>query len=416
MADVIADGEDIIIAATKPGALNQDAFGRYRTSTPYTLFEFNSFQDILFSDLFNYFEDLSTGSGSVTHNNTRHSYLLDPGSSSGDTAVAQTKAYWRYQSGKSQLIITSFIFGAGVANTAKRVGYFDPSDGIFLEQDGTDINVVLRSSVSGSVVERRIPQSSWSFDTLDGTGGTNNCSGIDLDFTKTQLFVCDFQWLGVGLVRFGFEIDGQFRLAHVFKNTNVLDELYMTSGSLPLRYEVENTGAFVAGTMEFMCGVVLTEAASSLADLYGATWDIDYDDLTNISAEEPIIAIRLKQTFKSNDNNGFVIPGNITCYGQDRDYRIKAYYNASVTGGTWVSTNADSMVEYNLTGTGFSGGRRVLSQSADRNAIISTSSGIISSERLTYNSAGSDIFLVTADSLGGSTDIFASLNWKEFLR
>lgn len=417
MPDLISDGEDMVIAGVKTGALNQDAFERYRISTPYTLFEFNSYQNLLFSNLFSYFDDASSGGGSVYHDNTRKSYVLYTGTASGSIAAAQTKCYWRYQSGKSQFFITSFLMNAAATNKRKRVGYFDLNDGIFFEQEGNgNLNIVLRSSVSGSVVERRIPQSSWSEDRLDGSGGQFNTSGITLDVTKTNLFVVDFQWLGVGLVRTGFDIDGKLYVTHIFKNANILDELYMSSGSLPIRYEVQNTGTSNTDTMEFMCGTVVTGGGAGIEDLYGISWA--YSGVRSVSNETALISIQPKTSFKSNNNRTQIIPAELSIYSESRDILIKAYYNPIVSGGTYSNFNNDSACNVNSSATGFSGGRLILALAGSSDSKIDLSSGIMSNERLTtnWNATSADNILITAQSLSNSTPVHFGITWKEILR
>lgn len=417
MPDLISDGEDIVIAEVKRGALNQDAFERYRISTPYTLYEFNSFQDILFSNLFNNFTSSLSG-GAVTHNNTRKSYVLDCGTGSGNFAIAQTKSYWRYQSGKSQFIATSFLMKAAVASKIKRIGFFDSNNGIFLEQNGTtDIRFVLRSSVSGSVSDANFyAQSNWNVDRLDGNGGKFNPSGINLDLTKTQILIIDFQWLGVGIVRVGFDIDGDFITVHEFRNANNLTQLYMLSGSLPLRYEIRNSAASSAGDMEFMCGFVASEGGGDIKDLYGPSWS--YTNVRTINAETPLVSIKPSLTFKSNNNRGTIYPSEITTYSASRDIILRVYYNATVTGGTYTSINTDSIASQNSTATSFSGGRLIMSLIGTTGAKTDFSSGVISNERLTtnFNASDADNILITAQSLSNQTDVYYGITWKEVLR
>lgn len=81
-------------------------------------------------------------------------------------------------------------------------------------------------------------QSAWNVDKLDGTGA----SGITVDPTKSQIFVFDFEWLGVGRVRTGLVVDGKIYYFHYFSHANVTNVVYMSTPNLPLRYELENDG------------------------------------------------------------------------------------------------------------------------------------------------------------------------------
>src|SRR5271157_494548 len=173
-----------------------DAFGRLRTATPVFLFDAQfqySTQPILF-------QTSVVGSGSVAKTANESSLTLSTGgTTSGWGAINQTKQYMHYEPGKSQQILMTGVLGAKTSNVRSRIGYFDANDGMYFEQDGTaGMSVNLRSSVTGSPVNTTVAQANWNFDKMDGTGP----SGANLDFTKTQIYTIDFQWLGVGRVRF----------------------------------------------------------------------------------------------------------------------------------------------------------------------------------------------------------------------
>ena len=83
-------------------------------------------------------------------------------------------------------------------------------------------------------VDKKIPQSEWNLDTMDGDGP----SGYNLDLTKMQMFYIDYSWYGAGFVRFGFRgVDGIVTYCHKVINNNTNSEAYMRSGNLPARYE-----------------------------------------------------------------------------------------------------------------------------------------------------------------------------------
>jgi hypothetical protein len=126
----------------------------------------------------------------------------------------------------------------GKANLRQRVGYYDNRNGIFLERAGNTAYIVKRSSVSGTPVDTRIQQNVWNNDALSGTGS----SGKNLNLDKAQIFFTDVEWLGVGSVRAGFVIDGELIIAHQFNHANLESNVYMTTATLPVRYEIENIG------------------------------------------------------------------------------------------------------------------------------------------------------------------------------
>jgi len=159
----------------------------------------------------------------------------------------------------------SFCFADRTAGCRQRVGYFTANNGVYFEADGEDLYLVIRSSASGSLQEERIAQTSWNTDTLK-TGSNPNPSGINLDPETTQIFWCDIEWLGVGNVRAGFVINGQFIVCHTFQHANQSGNttVYMTSATLNPRYEITNT-ANIAGarTMKQICSTVISEGGFS---------------------------------------------------------------------------------------------------------------------------------------------------------
>ena len=129
--------------------------------------------------------------------------------------------------------------GAGAANSHQRIGLFDDQNGVFFDQVDGVLGVTIRSYTTGTAVDTHITEASWNIDKMDGTG----VSGVTIDTTKTNIFIIDLQWLGVGRVRFGFDIDGMIFWCHEVNNANTRNVVYMSTPRLPIRYEVENTGA-----------------------------------------------------------------------------------------------------------------------------------------------------------------------------
>ena len=86
-------------------------------------------------------------------------------------------------------------------------------------------------------VERRIPQSQWNIDSLDGLGA----SGYLIDATKMQMLMIQYTWYGAGFVDFGVRGPlGNYIFCHRFMNNNLNYEAYMRSGNLPARYQAVN--------------------------------------------------------------------------------------------------------------------------------------------------------------------------------
>ena len=235
--------------ATTIGGTNLDAFGRLRVSNPVTLFD--SQNRYIDGDQFS---NITATGGNVVYVANESSFNLNVSAASGSSVIRQSKTVQGYQPGKSLLIMNTFAMATLKANCRQRVGYFTADNGIYFEAVGTQLNLVIRSSTTGSVVEERIPQASWNGNTL--------LSGTVLDPTLTQIFWCDVEWLGVGNVRTGFVINGVFIVCHTFQHANQPGNttVYMTTATLNPRYEITNTGATSgASTMKQICSTVISE-------------------------------------------------------------------------------------------------------------------------------------------------------------
>jgi hypothetical protein len=319
-----------------------DAFGRIRVSEPVTLFD--SKHVYIENDEFS---NDTAGTFTVSHLVNESCVKLEVGTASGDKIYRESKRVFSYQPGKSLLVLNSFVFNEAKANLRQRYGYFGVNNGIFLEQDGTTINFVKRSYVTGSVVDTKVAKSEWNKDKLDGNGP----SGYTLDLTKSQLFWIDIEWLGVGSARCGFVIDGKFIVCHTFHNANLVNAVYMTTANLPIRMEIENTGVTASSSfMKSICSTVMSEGGyerkvkPTVVRMTAAT--------TVGTSFEPMITIRLA----SDRLDAVVLPNKYSVLPVGNAvYEIALIKNATLTGASFDTTTFDS-VDFDLAATALSGG------------------------------------------------------------
>ena len=276
------------------GAAGSDAFGRLRVSNPEMVF--NSKQ--IFDNQPLYWDDAQeSGSGtSSTYSSFTASSTLSVSASTAGKRTRQTFMRFNYQPSKSQLIFITGILKAsgGGSGIISRMGLFDDDNGLFLECDAGIINLVRRTSTGGSVSNDTIPQSSWNLDKMDGNGA----SKITLDFTKTQILVIDFEWLGVGRVRFGFNVGGITYYVHQLSATNNLTTVYMSTPNLPVRYQIINDGSGVASTINCICSAVISEGGKEeiATNLYVSTGTTAITGTKN--QNNAILGIKLKSAYK----------------------------------------------------------------------------------------------------------------------
>lgn len=392
---------------------NLDAFGRLRVSMPISQFEYNNEYNkgpLIWAEK-------ATGTGSATHQPNSSTVLLTTGGTAeGAGIVRQTVQYMRYAPGKSLLPIITFNFKA-TGPYIKRAGYFDTENGIFLELDGTTLNLVLRSKSSGAVVETRVPQSAWNCKKLDGSMAGDPV----LDITKAQILLIDIQWLGVGTVRVGFEIDGKMYLVHKFNNANIVSTTYMSTANLPIRYEVHNkAGAAVAGTIEQICATVMTEQGSIDDQGY-------YEHSVNngvagksVASRLAIMTIRPKATFGGKANRGTIKHETFEIVAGTNNVFWELIYGGTIGGSpSFASAGDNSLVETATNGTTVTGGEVVasgysLTGGGAAKGIIRASTQARYPLGLDVDGANPTTLTLVCTPLTGTAVVNASLGFKEY--
>lgn len=370
---------------------------------------------------------VNTGSH-ISHNRDKGSVILQIGASNGDQAVRTTHRYIPYVPGKSQLITLTFLFGAAVANLRRRVGYFDPLNGLFLEQTSSGVSFIRRSSTSGSAVDDPTAQADWNMDTLDGSGSASNPSGLSLDLSKVQFLVIDFVWQGVGQIRCGFEFNGVVVYAHAEGFGNIATTAFMSTGSLPVRFEITNTAATAGtNTMEEICSSVVSEGGEKLT---GQGYSVSNEITPKaITADAPVLAIRLKSAYGSDSG-----PNRRTARFKNMSAMVttnNAHFDvrhvhdpASIT-ATWVSVSENSAVEFStdisaytpnpehtieqgfaVAGQASKGSteNKVTADESDQHRFISQN----------VDSDNSEMFVIAAQSFTGTSNVSAHISWVEF--
>ena len=344
-----------IVATTSPipisiGGTNTDAFGRLRVSQPYTLFDS---QQRYAAD--NQFDTSTVNGASTTFLSNESTVLMSVDNTLNSEAVRQTFRSMSYQPGKGLLVLATFAMNTPTANIRQRVGYFNTQNGVFFEANGTTLSMVMRSDslpTPGTPSDvRSIPQSAWNGDKLDGTGA----SGYTLDPSKTQIFWCDFEWLGVGSVRTGFVINGQYIVCHTFNNANEIGSVYMTTAILPVRYEITNLSNATTASMKQICSTVISEGGYeqySPSHLARRTTKLSNIQLTF----KPIVSVRLASTALG----AVVLPGRMQILPiASQSYEVGLFFNATLTGASWSAVPTDSNAEMDTSATAMTGGTLV---------------------------------------------------------
>jgi hypothetical protein len=409
IAQFMATSATVGVYGAGPGA---DAFGRLRVSQPFTLFDS---QNRYAKD--NQFDELGTGGAPTS------SYIGDESSvditvnGPSQTVIRQTLRCMPYQPGKGLLVMCTFVMDP-TAEVTSRVGYFNADNGVFLQKENlSEPQFVLRTDTSGTPSDaRKVAQSNWNGDKLDGTGP----SGITLDLTRAQILWMDFEWLGVGSVRCGFIIDGTYITCHTFNNANDIDKVYMTTAILPIRYEIRTSNTFSgSAVLKQICSTVISEGG------YGQVSAPNTVRRTTIKTTIgttllPLLSIRLK----TGRTGAIVLPHIVnvlpTSTGNYEAVLARLPDDTSLTSASWVTTDFEN-IEYDVSATAVT---IAADQVVDQFFVSSTnqSAGVVS-QLIPYNfdtqigatiGGTSQVYVIAARLLSGvSGDAIASLTFYD---
>ena len=392
-------------------AFRTDMFGRTKVSEPFTIFD----SQHRYKPSGDY-SDLTAGTATVTYDANQSMQSLNVGTASGDKVERESEKVFPYQPGKSLQVFQTFVFAPAQTNLRQRAGYYSRTNGYYLELDGTQLSFVRRSYTTGELVETRVLQSEWNVDKLDGTGP----SDVTLDISKAQILFSEYEWLGAGSVRLGFAIDGQFIIAHQFNHANYVAAPYITTASLPVRYEIENTGATsTASSLGQICTTVISNGGYTRRT---EAWTASRTATVNVSSTfYPIASIRMA----AGRTDSVVIPAGLAILPVAQgNYQWALIRNATITGGTWVNhTPSTGNVDYNISATAMTGGVSVIEGFVDSSkqgtSALNIGDGFqrfdLQLGRTNADTPVSDTMTLALRSLGGTQSGIGSISWVDLL-
>jgi hypothetical protein len=413
-----------------------DAFSRLRVSFPTTILDirFPGQIDGSANFLKNNLQITSDASGSYT-GTYGDSQLLVTASGAG-YYISQSRNYCVYQPGKSLLFMGSGIIDPSNNNYTTRIGYFDNvvpltnplivRNGLYFEYSGGLCSVNIKNNTLTQIF-----QSDWNIDKLNGTG----LSGLTLNFRKTQLFVIDMEWLGVGRVRFGFYAYGKIQYCHQVTNINILTAPYTNSINLPICYSIHNStgGGGTSNNFKQICSTVISEggyAPLGRPFSIGTGSTLAAGVLLAPNTEEPLLFLR-GNVANPNYYHQNIIPTEISMISTDSNnliyYRLEYFLAGTYTGTqpSWTNVNSGySVAQYggNVNGPLYNNTNAItLDQGYFYGRGTNTFSAlgdVFTSQvlQLTSNiSNQSDILVLTGTFLasGGTSTVFGTIKWQE---
>ena len=387
-----------------------DSFNRLKTSEPYTTLEQSH---ILGKNILNVHEVLS-GSGTSVYD--ANASCINMAVNGVGSVVRRSRQKGLYQPGKSLLIYMTGILNNATngTNVTTKIGYYDTDGGYYFKNLGGIISVVERTSVTGTLVENIVAQSSWNMNKLLST------DYYTLDVTKTVIFWISLIWLGVGTVTMGVMIDDKRIPLHSFRHSNSNSQAYIQTASLPITYEISSLAGSV-GSLKQLCYTVISEGGFNPLG-YAFTAGMGTTTKSTQGANTlPLVAIRLKT------GNNLKVIANMTntsvlCTTAGNSvisiYKFDDLVATSIlTGSSFVSANADSAVEYDVSATAISltGGALLqqyyFSDVADTASIIGVANAYLSGNILGV----SDLIVLCVNSIGSTETYLGSITWKEVI-
>lgn len=329
-----------------------DAFGRLRVSMPNTLFDSKTLHNK--ASLF--WSQIGVGTGAVNFTGFNDASVTLSAAAAGDYAIRQTSQRFNYQPGKSQLVLFTGVM-TPVSNAIKRYGMFTsltaapytPTVGLYFETqtDSASSIAVVQNNANNLVPSLSARRENWNIDKLDGTGR----SGKVLRLSAANIFLIDYEWLGVGRVRYGVVIDGQVCYCHEFNNAGYVQGAYIVTPNLPVRAEIRQTGAGSA-TLKMICCSVMSEGG---ADFTGVVKSVDTGSsstgipIVNAGDRRAVIGVRLQAAKLDSVNeilNVSILPLPHSS-STIAPYRYEILHNPTLGGSavTW-SGNPNSNFEY----------------------------------------------------------------------
>jgi hypothetical protein len=393
-----------------PASFGFDAFGRTKIAQPYTLFD--SQHRYISGDEYS---DLTSGTATVSYLENESTDVLTIGTASGDKIYRESKKVFPYQPGKALTVFQTFVFNTAKTGLRQRVGYFSRHNGVYLQKSGSIVSIVRRTFTSGTIEEEVINQSNWNIDTLNGFGP----SRITLDLSKAQIFFMEYEWLGVGSVKAGFAINGQFITVHQFNHANIINKVYMTTATLPLRYEIENiANTTSSSSLKQICATVLSNGGY---DRHPEIWSASRATLfQNIGTSfVPLAAVRL--VAGRTDSVVTIAHLNIATTTNNL-FEWALLRNPSISGGSWVQNTPSQDTEYNVTATSLTGGtvvrRGYLAGSNQNNAATDIEIPVGFDHQIGRTNADtpvSDIYCLAIRTISGTGDAVGSIQWHELV-
>jgi hypothetical protein len=220
---------------------------------------------------------------------------------------------------------------------------------------------------------------------------------------------------------FGFSFNSNFFPVHIINNTNIITDVYMSTPNLPLRYQMITTASTPQITLNQICNSIISEGGVNNTALISSYGSDEIGTGGTITNDYILIALRLKSTHIGGVVKLLKVSGLLTS-GTDEG-RIRVYFNgtpSSALSYTGINDTSVEIAEGNGSITLSSGFQidEFFISSANNNNGTFTAKTNSSNNNISPGAAidgTRDVFYITYNPLSGTADIYANIQFGEFV-
>ena len=389
--------------------VNASSFGDQRFVTPTPICQF-SFTYGLNS---NYVVSGATNAGSVAV--ADRMAVVTSGTLAADVAYVRSRRFSDYRSGEGNMTRLTAKFSAGMTSNVKLAGIanavYPSGDGFFFGYNGTAFGIMY---LRAGVVEW-VAQADWNGDTMLGTGGASNKSGLTLDPQSGNIYQITTAYLGFGNICFYVFAFSSFILVHTLRFANVSAQTNMGNPSMYVVWQSYNTGATAAPNVVYGASAAMfTDGAIAST---GAKYSRSAATTALTTSPKNIITLRNNAAVNGVANRSTITIDEINFYAIDNSVStnnnaviLYAIYNPTITGGTYVDIDStNSIASYNTTNT-YSGGTTLLTYTS---CFTSSFSVDLSRANLHLNVGDVLVLALASQTAAASCTAGVSVSWSE---
>lgn len=284
----------------------------------------------------------------------------------GSSALLQSKQHAKYRAGLGGLLRFTAIFNGGSsAATQSLAGLADETgstatfkNGYMIGWEGTTFGVHRYQNDTLTSVALASCD-----DPLDGTG----ISGMTLDETKLNVYAIQFQYLGAGRINFLVEDDatGDFVIFHSILYANLHTSPSVYNPNFNFTAFVDNGATTDALDLSTASYAYFVEGYSGQKEIHRPQQGTGIVTRASVTTEVPIFTIRNKTTYASKTNFIDILLEswgvNSSASGTTNTTEVILIFNGSLTGASYSDIESNnSVVDIDTAASAVSGGKRFL--------------------------------------------------------